>query len=88
LPAAIETIAENGAATLGGSGFRPRVARNRFGFLDPEPASEPKQWRTFLYYTITPINNSQSETCGGYTASKTTTQSLGVSEVVITELPR
>jgi hypothetical protein len=88
LAAAIETVSETGAATVGGSGFRPRVARNPYGFLDPEPGSDPKQWRTFLYYTITPINNSQSETCGGYTASKTTSQSLGVSEVVITELPR
>ncbi len=35
-----------------------------------------------------PINNSRSENCGGDTAPKTTSQSLGVSEVVITELPR
>jgi hypothetical protein len=88
LPVAIETITENGAVTIGGSGFRPRLARNPYGFLDPEPGSEPKQWRTFLYYTVTPINNSDNETCNGYTASKTTVQSLGVSEVVITELPR
>jgi hypothetical protein len=84
----IETVTETGAATVGGSGFRPRLARNAYGFLDPEPASEPKQWRTFLYYTISPVNNSEVETCTGYTASKTVTQSLGVTEVVITELPR
>jgi hypothetical protein len=88
LPVAIETITESGDAAVGGSGFRPRVARNPYGFLDPEPESEPKQWRTFLYYTVSPINNSQVETCNGYTASKITVQSLGVSEVVITELPR
>jgi hypothetical protein len=88
LPVAIETISENGAVTAGGSGFRPRLARNPYGFLDPEPGSEPKQWRTFLYYTVSPINNIDAETCNGYTASKTTVQKLGVSEVVITELPR
>lgn len=88
LPVAIETITESGAAAVNGSGFRPRLARNPFGFLDPEPGTEPKQWRTFLYYTVSPINNSSSETCGGYTASKTTSQSLGVTEVVITEIPR
>ena len=85
---AIETVTESGDATVGGSGFRPRVARNPYGFLDPEPGSEPKQWRTFLYYTVSPINNNPAETCNGYTASKITLQSLGVSEVVITELPR
>src|SRR5262249_32317702 len=88
LPVAVETVTEAGTVAVGGSGFRPRVARNPYGFLDPEPLIEPKQWRTFLYYTASPINNSQSETCGGYTASKTASQSLGVSEVVITELPR
>ena len=88
MPVAIETVTETGDATVGGSGFRPRVARNPYGFLDPEPGSEPKQWRTFLYYTVSPINNNPAETCNGYTASKTTVQSLGVSEVVITELPR
>lgn len=88
LPVPIETVTESGAATVGGSGFRPRVARNPYGFLDPEPGSEPKQWRTFLYYTVSPINNKDAETCNGYTASKTTVQRLGVSEVVITELPR
>jgi len=92
LPVPIETVTENGGVTVGGSGFRPRVARNPYGFLDPEqqsdPESEPKQWRTFLYYTVTPINNLESETCNGYTAAKTVLQSLGVSEVVITELPR
>jgi hypothetical protein len=88
LPVAIETVTESGAATSGGSGFRPRLARNPYGFLDPEPGSEPKQWRTFLYYTISPINNIPTETCTGYTSSKTALQSLGVTEVVITELPR
>jgi hypothetical protein len=88
LPVAIETITETGAVTVGGSGFRPRLARNPYGFLDPEPDSDPKQWRTFLYYTISPINNNSSETCNGYTASKTISQSIGVTEVVITELPR
>jgi hypothetical protein len=88
LPVAIETVTESGAATVGGSGFRPRLARNPYGFLDPEPGSEPKQWRTFLYYTVSPINNNDAETCNGYTASKITLQSVGVSEVVITELPR
>ena len=88
LPVPVETITETGEITVGGSGFRPRMARNPYGFLDPEPGSEPKQWRTFLYYTISPINNNPAETCTGYTASKTTQQSLGVSEVVITELPR
>ena len=88
LPSAIETITESGAVATGGSGFRPRLARNPYGFLDPEPGSEPKQWRTFLYYTVSPINNNDAETCNGYTASKTTIQTLGVSEVVITELPR
>jgi hypothetical protein len=88
LPVAIETVTESGAVTVGGSGFRPRLARNPNGFLDPEPGSEPKQWRTFLYYTVSPINNTDAETCNGYTASKTTVQKLGVSEVVITELPR
>src|SRR5262249_19891516 len=57
LPVAIETVTASGAATTGGSGFRPRLARNPYGFLDPEPGSEPKQWRTFLYYTVSPINN-------------------------------
>ena len=88
LPVSIETVTESGDVATGGSGFRPRVARNPYGFLDPEPGSEPKQWRTFLYYTVSPINNNPAETCNGYTASKITTQSLGVSEVVITELPR
>jgi hypothetical protein len=88
LPAAIETITQSGDVTTAGSGFRPRVARNPYGFLDPEPGSAPKQWRTFLYYTVSPINNLDVETCNGYTASKTTLQTLGVSEVVITELPR
>jgi hypothetical protein len=88
LPAAIETITDSGSVIAGGSGFRPRVARNPYGFLDPEPGSEPKQWRTFVYYTVSLINNKDSETCSGYTASKTTVQKLGVSEVVITELPR
>ena len=88
LPVAIETITETGAVTVGGTGFRPRLARNPYGFLDPEPDSDPKQWRTFLYYTVSPINNMASETCVGYTASKTTSQSLGVTEGVITELPR
>jgi hypothetical protein len=88
LPAAIETVTGSGAVTTGGSGFRPRVARNPYGFLDPEPGSEPKRWRTFLYYTVSPINNYDAETCNGYTASKTTVQTLGVSELVITELSR
>jgi hypothetical protein len=88
MPVAIETITESGAVTVGGSGFRPRLARNPYGFLDPEPDSDPKQWRTFLYYTVSPINNNSSETCNGYTASKTTSQSIGVTEVVITELPQ
>jgi hypothetical protein len=88
LRVAIETVTESGAVTTGGSGFRPRVSRNPYGFLDPEPGSEPKQWRTFLYYTVSLINNEDAETCNGYTASKTTIQKLGVSEVVITELPR
>jgi hypothetical protein len=88
LPVAIETVTESGDVTNGGSGFRPRLARNPYGFLDPEAGSEPKQWRTFLYYTVSPINNNPAETCNGYTASKTTSQSVGVSEVVITELPR
>jgi len=88
LPAAIETVTGSGAVTTGGSGFRPRLARNPYGFLDPDPGSEPKRWRTFLYYTVSPINNNDAETCNGYTASKTTLQTLGVSEMVITELPR
>lgn len=88
MPAEIETITESGGVTTGGSGFRPRVARNPYGFLDPEPGSDPKEWHTFLYYTVSPINNNDAETCNGYTASKTSVQSLGVSEVVITELPR
>jgi hypothetical protein len=37
---------------------------------------------------VSPINNNDAETCNGYTASKTTLQTLGVSEMVITELPR
>jgi hypothetical protein len=88
LPVAIETVTDSGSVTVGGSGFRPRLARNPYGFLDPEPGSKPKQWRTFLYYTVSPINNKDSDACTGSTASKTTVQRLGVSEVVITELPR
>jgi hypothetical protein len=87
LPVAIETITESGGVTVGGSGFRPRLARNPYGFLDPEPGSDPKQWHTFLYYTVSPINNNPAETCTGYTASKVTLQSIGVTEVWITELP-
>jgi len=75
-----ELVGHQPAARASGS----RVARNsvtiaRSGARDPKPNSG----RTFLYYTVSTINNNDAETWPmGYTA-ETTPQSIGGSEVLL-----
>jgi hypothetical protein len=53
--------------------FRPRVARNVYGCVDPVPGSSPRRWETYLYYTDCNWAT-QGKGCG-----------FGVSRLIITQ---
>jgi hypothetical protein len=53
--------------------YHPRIARNVCGYVDPDPGSSPRTWRTYLYYTDCDWTT-QGKGCG-----------LGVSELTITQ---
>ncbi|MBI2687331.1 MAG: hypothetical protein HYX27_13515 [Acidobacteria bacterium] len=66
--------------------FRPRMARNSQGFLDPDnPSSNPRTWTTYVYYTPGAINTGSNCSDNYHQVWKSTSQNFGVSEVVITE---
>jgi len=76
--AAIETSGPNN------SGFRPRFARNQYGYIDPVPASNPRQWVAYVYYTNSQIGQDSDMGCD-YTQYNKVDATVGVSRVTITE---
>lgn len=48
--------------------FRPRLARNEYGFIPLSPLSGPsvKIWTTFVYYNPGQINGSSGDECSRY----------------------
>ena len=76
--AVIETTGTNN------NGFRPRFARNQYGYLDPVAGSNPRQWQTYVYYTSSLIGADSDSECD-YTKYATVPVAVGVSQVTITE---
>lgn len=73
-------------SSVGTSMFRPRVARDSSGFIDPSSsASTYRTWTTFVYYTPGAININANCNNDYKEVWKTNNQNFGVSEVVITE---
>ena len=66
--------------------FRPKVARNEYGYIPPRSYhGYPRTWETYLYYTYTQIEENPSSSCNGYSAWDDVVQSIGVSRLTITE---
>lgn len=66
------------------SGFRPRFARNQYGYIDPVPGSNPRQWQTYVYYTSSQLGLNSDTGCD-YTQYNKVNATIGVSLVTITE---
>lgn len=66
------------------SGFRPRFARNQYGYIDPVPGSNPRQWTTYVYYTSNQVGQNSDTGCN-YTTWTTVDSIVGVTLVTITE---
>jgi len=65
--------------------FRPKVARNEYGYIPPQSRrGYPRTWITYLYYTSTQININAGDNCDGY-SRRYSTNSIGVSRLTITE---
>lgn len=64
--------------------FRPRSARNPYGYVDPI-SNSPKKWQTYLYYNAGQINNNNSDPCSSYTRAFGSNQTFSVSMLTITE---
>lgn len=66
--------------------FRPRVARNEYGYIPPQSHhGYPRSWVTYLYYTYSQINRTTGSDCDGYDQWDVSPQSIGVSRLTITE---
>jgi hypothetical protein len=64
--------------------FRPKVARNEYGYVPPR-RGYPRTWVTYLYYTYTQINKTAGTGCDSYDNALSSGQSIGVSRLTITE---
>jgi hypothetical protein len=64
--------------------FRPRLARNEYGYLTPMPdvAGLPRTWQSFIYYNNAQVGNSRE--CG-YSRWFTADQRFSVSYIEIRE---
>ncbi|MCX6591157.1 MAG: hypothetical protein NTZ56_06505 [Acidobacteria bacterium] len=72
--------------SIGSSMFRPRMARNSAGFIEPSASTgSSRTWTTYVYYTPGQINTSGNCSDDYHQIWKTTIQNVGVTEVTITE---
>ena len=82
-PLALESVSED---AFGPRMFRPRVARNEYGYIPPQSYhGYPRTWVTYLYYTYSQINRTAGSGCDGYDQWDASPQSIGVSRLTITE---
>lgn len=69
---------------FGPASFRPRLARNEFGYVpSSNPGGYPRTWTTYVYYTYTGIQDNAP--CNTYNYYQTTTNAIGATQITITE---
>ena len=87
-PGFSDSVIETSAVSGNNSGFRPRFARNAYGFITPVSES-PRKWKTWVFYNPQQINTSNSLDCSSNVFSvdgfRNFDQGWGYSVVEITE---
>jgi hypothetical protein len=80
-PGALESVAND---SQGPRMFRPRLARNEYGYIDPAPdvPGLPRTWQSYLYYNDATVGS--AEKCG-YSRWFSSDQRFSVSYIEIRE---